>query len=308
MGSLLLHVPETKKMDTAMKIIDSMQPGKRHLSLEFFPPKDPAEWPGFLKVAERLAVTNPLFVSVTYGAGGGSQDSTLEISGKLKNEIGLEPMAHLTCVGADATSIEEFLGGLQEREVHNVLALRGDPPKGMTQFVPENEEFRHASDLAAFITQKAPNMGVAVAGYPEAHPQSQSIAEDLEWTRHKMEYADLCVTQLFFDNRAYFDFKARLAGMGVNKPLIPGVLPILSLGSIRRILSLCGANIPGNFYLELEEANEKGGAKAVRELGVQSAIKQCRNLLEGGAPGVHLYTLNQAEACLEIADALQDLL
>ncbi len=292
-----------------MKIIERMNQDKQWISLEFFPPKDPADWPGFLGVAAKLKSIEPLFVSVTYGAGGSTQDSTLEIAGQLKNELGYEPLAHLTCVGADAGRIEAFLDGLLGRGIENVLALRGDPPKGMADFVPENEAFRHASDLVRFIKQVRPEMGVAVAGYPEAHPQSTSFREDLEWTRHKLEQgADFLVTQLFFDNRAYFDFTERLAAMGVHKPCIPGVLPILSLASIRRILSLCGASIPGRFYLELEEAHAKGGAEAVRAVGIAATIRQVRGLLQGGAPGVHLYTLNQAEACLEIVAGVQDLL
>lgn len=292
-----------------MKIIDRMQLDRKFVSLEFFPPKNKDDWPQFFTVAERLKAAEPLFVSVTYGAGGSTQDNTLEIAGRLKNDLGFEPLAHLTCVGANTQGIKAFLEGLWQRNVHNVLALRGDPPRGMEHFVPENEEFRHASDLVAFISRAMPEMGLAVAGYPEAHPESRSFKEDLEWTRFKMEQgAEFLVTQLFFDNRAYFDFSERMAARGVHKPIIPGVLPILSLASIRFLLSLCGASIPGKFYLQLEEAHEKGGTDAVRELGVKTAIKQARGLLEGGAPGVHLYTLNQADACLEIAEALRDLL
>lgn len=291
-----------------MKIIDRMQQERRFVSLEFFPPKMREDWPKFFDVVARLEPVKPLFASVTYGAGGSSQDNTLEIAARLKQEHGLEPMAHLTCVGADQEHILGFVDALTQRDVHNVLALRGDPPRGAATFVPENEAFRHASDLARFLREQAPELGVAVAGYPEMHPESKSVAEDLEWTRYKMQYADFCVTQLFFDNRIYADFVARLRQRGADRPVIPGVLPILSLGSIRRILSLCGASIPGRFYLQLEEAHEKGGADAVRELGIAYAIRQARELLEQGAPGVHLYTLNQAAACLEIVEGLRDLL
>lgn len=291
-----------------MKIIDRMQQERRFVSLEFFPPKMREDWPKFFDVVARLEPVQPMFASVTYGAGGSSQDNTLEIAARLKQEHGLEPMAHLTCVGADQEHILGFVDALKQRGVDNVLALRGDPPKGAETFVPENEAFRHASDLARFIREQAPELGVAVAGYPEVHPESKSVAEDLEWTRYKMQFADFCVTQLFFDNRIYVDFVARLRQRGVAKPMIPGVLPILSLASIRRILSLCGASIPGRFYLQLEEAHDKGGADAVRELGIAYAIRQARELLELGAPGVHLYTLNQAAACLEIVEGLRDLL
>ncbi len=291
-----------------MKIIDRIQPGRRFISLEFFPPKQSEEWPKFFNVVGQLKALDPLFASVTYGAGGGTQDNTLEIAGKIKQDIGLEPMAHLTCVGADEQRILNYLKALEQRGVDNVLALRGDPPRGVENFEPENEAFQHASDLAIFIRENMPNFGVAVAAYPEIHPESRTVSDDLRWMQFKMEHADLAVTQLFFDNRAYVDFVERLKKRGVEKPVIPGVMPLLSMSSIRRILSMCSANIPGKLFLQLDEANEKGGNEAVRELGIAFAIRQARELLEMGAPGIHLYTLNKSAACLEIAEGFKDLL
>ncbi|EGY24271.1 5,10-methylenetetrahydrofolate reductase [Desulfovibrio sp. A2] len=273
-------------------------------SLEFFPPKERENWPGFFTTVERLKALNPLFASVTYGAGGSTQDNTLEITSYLKNVMGLEPMAHLTCVGATRERIADYLRRLREVNVDNVLALRGDAPKGQ-DFDWDTAEFRYAADLVRFTRSEQPDMGVGVAGYPAAHPESPSFASDLRHTADKVNAgADFIVTQLFFDVREYFDFVERLRGLGVDKPVLPGILPIQSLESVRRILSLCGANIPGNLYLELEAANEKGGAEAVKEAGIAFAQRQIRTLLDGGAPGIHLYTLNRADTCLRIAEAV----
>lgn len=270
-------------------------------SLEFFPPREKEQWPAFLETARRLQALNPLFASVTYGAGGSTQDRTLEITARLRT-LGLEPMAHLTCVGAGPERISEVLQRLHDIGVDNILALRGDPPRDR-RMDWNTADFRHASDLVRFVRRVRPDMGVAVAGYPAPHPESPSFAEDRARTREKvLAGADFVVTQLFFDVREYFDLVDGLRAHGVNTPVIPGILPIQSLDSVRRVLSMCGANIPGNFYLELEQAHAEGGAEAVREVGLRFAVRQIRALLEGGAPGIHLYTLNRAELCLRIAD------
>ncbi len=288
-----------------MKIRDSIAASTRPFySLEFFPPKERENWPGFFATVEKLKALNPLFASVTYGAGGSTQDNTLEITSHLKNVMGLEPMAHLTCVGATRERIADYLRRLREVNVDNVLALRGDAPKGQ-DIDWDTAEFRYAADLVRFTRSEQPDMGVGVAGYPAAHPESPSFASDLRHTADKVNAgADFIVTQLFFDVREYFDFVERLRAMGVDTPVLPGILPIQSLESVRRILSLCGANIPGKLYLELEAANEKGGAEAVKEAGIAFAQRQIRSLLDGGAPGIHLYTLNRADTCLRIAEAV----
>lgn len=292
----------------AVKIADAIaRQAQPFYSLEFFPPKEREQWPAFFATVERLKGMDPLFASVTYGAGGGTQDNTLDITAHLKNALGLEPMAHLTCVGATRERIADFLEKLRLQGVFNVLALRGDPPKGQ-QVDWQSAEFRYAADLVRFVREEFPDFGVGVAGYPAAHPESVSFAADIEYTRQKIEAgADLVVTQLFFDVREYFDFTERLRGLGVERPILPGILPIQSLESVRRILSLCGANIPGKLYLELEEADARGGAAAVREAGIAFAVKQIRSLIDGGAPGIHLYTLNRADTCLQIRDAVGSL-
>lgn len=288
-----------------MRIIDLIREreGKPFVSLEFFPPKEPEQWPGFFKTVEKLKVLDPLFVSVTYGAGGGTQSNTLEIVKRMQKEQGLETMSHLTCVQASEERIIGFLEEIRKVGADNILALRGDPPRGCA-FTPDNERFQHATDLIEFVKGHFPGMGIGVAAYPEPHPESISVADDLHWTKIKLEMADFATTQLFFDNRVYFDFVERLAAMGVTSPVVPAVLPIPSIKSAKFILGLCGANIPGKLLLALENADADGGDAAAAKVGIEFARKQIKGLIEGGAPGVHLYTLNRAEHCLNLMRGL----
>lgn len=274
-------------------------------SLEFFPPKDIAQWPSFFQTVERLKALDPLFASVTYGAGGSTQSHTLEITAKLKHEMQLEPMAHLTCVGASAEKLTSFLSALQESGINNVMALRGDAPKGV-DFDWNACEFQHGSDLVRFARSRYPQLGIGVAGYPSCHPDAPSFASDWDYTAEKAAAgADFMVTQLFFDPREYFSLVDRMRERGINIPILPGILPVQSFESLRRTMSMCGANLPGSLYLDFEAAHAKGGAQAVREVGVAYAVQQIRQLLDGGAPGIHLYTLNMAETCLRIAEAVK---
>jgi methylenetetrahydrofolate reductase (NADPH) len=284
-----------------VRIVELFREGKPFLSLEFFPPKETVDWPGFFRVVERLRSINPLFVSVTYGAGGGTQAHSLEIVTRLKREFDLEPMAHLTCVGATEQGIRGFLDELAAAGVDNVLALRGDPPQDADAPRPLGKDFAYASDLVSFIRKSHPLMGIGVAGYPEGHPEAASPEKDLESLRFKLNQGgDFVVTQLFFDNRYYWDFVGRARAIGVTQAVIPGVMPIFSLRVIRKVLSLCGATIPPEFLENLERAQERGGPDAVQALGIEYARRQIRELLDAGAPGVHLYTLNRDDACLEL--------
>ncbi len=286
-----------------MRIIDMMAQVGQFISLEFFPPKDPAAWPDFFKAVERLRELKPLFVSVTYGAGGGAQANTLEIVRRLKRDHLLEPMAHLTCVGANENALLEFVQQLREAGIHNVLALRGDPPRDQENFRWEGLPFRHACDLVKLLRSRHPDLGLAVAGYPETHPEAANSEEDLLNLRGKLDQGgDFVITQLFLDNRHYFRFVERLRKLGVDKPVIPGIMPVLSLQSIQRMSSMCGASIPQDFQAALERADRQGGSEAVAWLGVDHARRQVRELLEAGVPGVHLYTLNRAEACLSLVN------
>lgn len=293
-------------MESFLRINDLLSQGKRFISLEFFPPKEKDAWPSFFYEAGKLSILNPSFVSVTYGAGGSTQANTLELVTRFSRDLGLNPMAHLTCVGASEDSLRSFLDGLQEAGVDNVLALRGDPPQGQPDFKPENAAFQYASDLTGFIHEAYPDLCIGVAGYPETHPQAESADKDLDYLKLKVDKGgSVIITQLFFNNDHYFRFVERCRARGIDKPIIPGVLPILNLASVKRILSLCGATIPAEYLARLEAANDQGGASAVRELGVEFAREQCRDLIARGAPGVHLYTLNKAQACLDIVNGLE---
>jgi methylenetetrahydrofolate reductase (NADPH) len=283
-----------------VRIAQLLQRQEPFLSLEFFPPKDRAQWPGFFDVVRQLRELAPLFCSVTYGAGGGTQHNTLEIVARMKQEYGLEPLAHLTCVGADRTRLATFLSGLAQAGVENVLALRGDPPRGETSFTPDSEEFQHGSDLVSFIRGNF-DLSIGVAGYPEKHPEASNMADDLEHLRHKVACgADFVITQLFFDNDVYFDFVDRAREAGIGVPIIPGILPVQNLAALKRMLTFCGASVPAGYMRDLEHVHEVYGESGVRGLGLGYAKGQIRNLLDRGAPGVHLYTLNKADTCLDI--------
>ncbi|WP_448875184.1 methylenetetrahydrofolate reductase [Desulfobulbus propionicus] len=276
------------------------------VSLEFFPPKKKEEWPAFLEVARELGQLKPLFASVTYGAGGSTQSNTLEICEQLIQTCGFEVMPHLTGVTADREKIDGFLAAIKALGIENVLALRGDRPAGYTGSDEELfANFPHAEHLVGYIRAHHPHLAIGVAGFPEAHAEAASFADDLEVMRRKVECgADFVITQLYFDNRTYFDYVERLRARGVNVPIVPGILPIRNLGSLRFILEMCNARIPGRLINALMRAHEEGGAKAVYEIGVAHARRQAKELLDGGAPGVHLYTLNKADMCLQVMEGL----
>ncbi|MDD2271483.1 MAG: methylenetetrahydrofolate reductase [NAD(P)H] [Desulfuromonadaceae bacterium] len=289
-----------------MKIIDSINQNKQFMSLEFFPPKKREDWPAFFETVEKLARLNPLFASVTYGAGGSAHAESLEIVTRLQQEYGLETMAHLTCIGSEPGEIRQFLSDLAAAGVDNVLALRGDLPTDGTTVASTSSPLQYASDLVSLIRDSFPNMGVGVAGYPEVHPEAVSPQADLSFLKLKLDNgADFAITQLFFDNSLYHAFVKRAREAGVSKPIIPGILPVVSLKVVKRIVSLCGASIPPEFLADLEQADNEGGAAAVQKIGIAHARKQIRELLDSGVPGVHLYTLNRAEVVMELLEGVE---
>ncbi|MCL2459076.1 MAG: methylenetetrahydrofolate reductase [Desulfobulbus sp.] len=276
------------------------------VSLEFFPPKKQEEWPGFLETARELGQLRPLFVSVTYGAGGSTQSNTLKICERLISTCGFEIMPHLTGVTANREKIDGFIEAIRTLGIANVLALRGDRPASYTGTDDKLfAAFPHAADLVTYIRQQHPDLAIGVAGFPEAHAEASSFAADLAVMQRKVACgADFVITQLYFDNRVYFDYVDRLRTLGVTVPVLPGILPIRSLASLRFVLEMCNARIPGRLVNALTKAHEQGGAAAVYEIGVAYAREQVRGLLAGGAPGVHLYTLNKADMCLAVMDGL----
>ena len=288
-----------------MKIINLINPDTQFISLEYFPPKTREDWPAFFKTVQRLAVLKPLFASVTYGAGGSTNVDSLEIVTRIQQEFGIETMAHLTCLGSNTSEVSQFLHDLAAAGVTNVLALRGDLPHDGSVETPLPSPLQYASDLVTLIGSTYPNMGIGVAAYPEVHPESATPEDDLSYLQLKLERgADFAITQLFFDNNLYHDFVNRARAAGITGPIIPGILPVVSLKVIKRIVSLCGATIPAEFLVELERADQAGGAAEVQKVGITYARRQIQELLASGVPGVHVYTLNRAEVVLNLVDGV----
>jgi methylenetetrahydrofolate reductase (NADPH) len=288
-----------------MKITPLLASGKPLFSFEFFPPKDEAASLALMDTIRHLQELKPDFVSVTYGAGGSTRGKTIDLVSRIKHEIGIEPVAHLTCVGHSKGEIAAILQELSQKGIENILALRGDPPKGETAFKAHPDGFRYASELARFITQTG-GFSFGVAGYPEKHPEAVSLAADLENLKRKVDAgASFVTTQLFFHNGYYFDFVARARALGVKVPIIPGIMPITNFTQVQRFARMCGAHIPAPLFEELSAA--PNDLEAVTRIGIRHAAEQCRELLQKGAPGIHFYTLNRSHATREILAGLGSL-
>ncbi len=286
-----------------MKIVDKLRSDKPAFSFEFFPPKNEAGKDRLFETVKHLAPYEPTFVSVTYGAGGSTRKLTLELVTQIERAEGLDAMAHLTCVGATKDEIREILDELAASGVENVLALRGDPPKGQEQFVVTEGGFAHASELAAFM--KA-NWTFCIGGacYPEVHPEATDPETDMRHLKAKVDAGvEFLVTQLFFDEKDYFAFVKRARDGGISCPILAGIMPITNLNQVKRFTKMCGANIPAPLLADLEATG--GEADAVSKIGVEHATAQCRALLDGGAPGIHFYTLNRSPATVRIMEALR---
>ncbi len=286
-----------------MKIGEMFQRGTPLYSFEFFPPKTDAGEKNLYRTIEKLAPLAPDFVSVTYGAGGTTRTKTIEWVSTIKQKIGIETMAHLTCVGASRAELAEVLDQLRDAGIENVIALRGDPPKGEEHFVPHPDGFAHASELVAFIRGRY-DFCIAGACYPEGHVECPDKERDLRYFKEKVDQGlDFAITQLFYDNRDYFSFVERARKIGITIPIVAGIMPITNVGQIKRFTKVCGATIPKRLLCELDEAADD--PQAVIEIGVRHAIGQCRELLEGGVPGIHFYTLNKSPATRLIFEVLR---
>jgi methylenetetrahydrofolate reductase (NADPH) len=287
-----------------MKITDKLSAKTPAFSFEFFPPKDQAGVDRLFETVARLQVYEPAYVSVTYGAGGSTRRLTVDLVKRIKREVGLEAMAHLTCVGASREEIKSVLDQLREGGIDNVLALRGDPPQGETAFVKSEAGFGHASELAGFIQASGHDFCLAGACYPENHPESATAEADLQHLKLKVDAGvQVLVTQLFFDSKDYFSFVARARQAGITVPVIAGIMPITNVSQVKRFTAMCGASIPAALLARLESAG--ADAAAVQAIGVEHATRQCRELIEGGAPGIHFYTLNRSPATVEVLDRLR---
>lgn len=286
-----------------MRITEKLLSQRPIFSVEFFPPKDEEGMKRLFETVEKLSPYEPAFVSVTYGAGGSTRKLTVELVQRIKREAGLETMAHLTCVGATREEIGDVLDQLKAGGIDNIIALRGDPPKGETTFVTPEGGFAHASELVGFVRARY-GFCVAAACYPEKHPEAATAELDLEHTKAKVDLgADLLISQLFFEPSVYFDYVERARARGISVPIVPGVMPITNLAGIRRMTALCGAAIPPELLAKLEAAGTD--SEAVQRIGVDWATEQCRALLAGGAPGIHFYSLNRSRATSDILERLR---
>jgi methylenetetrahydrofolate reductase (NADPH) len=257
-----------------------------------------------LKTLEDLAPLEPGFVSVTYGAGGSTRDRTLELVTRIKRETGIEAMAHLTCVGHTRDELREVLRRLSDAKVENVLALRGDPPQGQKEFVPVPGGLNNAAELVRFIREEDFNFSLGGAGYPEGHVETALRDEDLRHLKAKVDAGlDFVITQLFFDNAFYFDFVERARRIGINVPIVPGIMPITNFEQVQRFTRMCGATVPMRLTLQLERVKDQ--PEALVQLGVAHATVQCMELLSRGVPGIHFYTLNKSPATRMIVSALR---
>ena len=286
-----------------MKISECFHRNGPVFSFEFFPPKDAEADQRLAHAVDKLKQLDPSFVSVTYGAGGSTRDRTIEIVTRLKQESGLETMMHLTCIGSTPDDIRAVLDTLRAHKIGNILALRGDPPQDQPAGTEPVKAFPYSQDLVAFIREDG-GFGIAAAGFPEGHPECQTKEEDVVRLKEKVDAgAEYIITQLFFDNSHYFDYVERLRGIGVTVPIVPGILPVTSFSQLMKFTSMCGASVPAAMVQVLEPiADDK---EAVVNYGIEYATQQCRELLDGGAPGIHFYTLNRARSVTAILEGIR---
>jgi methylenetetrahydrofolate reductase (NADPH) len=286
-----------------MTIIRCFKSEKPVISFEFFPPKTDRGFTSLFHTIEELKTLKPAFVSVTMGAGGSTRSKTVDLVIRIQRELGLTAMAHLPCVGFEREQIGEILEQLENEGIRNVLALRGDPPKDPADFVSPLDGFGYASDLIDYIQKQHRDLCVVAACYPETHPEASSAQADLDNLKRKVDAgAQVLITQLFFDNEKFFSFVDRARGAGISVPIVPGIMPIVSHQGIKRMTSMCGCEIPDELNRELERVGEDKAATL--ELGVRWATMQCGELLGGGVPGIHFYTLNKSSATRQIFENL----
>jgi methylenetetrahydrofolate reductase (NADPH) len=288
-----------------MKITDIFKTDKRTFSFEFFPPKDEISAVDFGVNVGQLIKLAPSFVSVTYGAGGSTQERTFALVNYLQNRIGLNVMAHYTCVGASRDKVKTDIAALKSASVDNLMLLRGDPPKGSAVFTPAPEGFAHASQLVETVRREFGDaFAVGGACYPEKHPEAKDLQADVANLRKKIDAGvDFLITQLFFDNSVYFSFVECARAAGINCRIIPGIIPLVSYSQIERFATLSGTRLPQEFRDRLESVRDN--PRKVRQTGVDYAIAQCKRLLSAGAPGIHFYTLNKSGATVEIYEELK---
>lgn len=285
-----------------MRIDTLLHQAQPALSFEFFPPKTDEGFTALFKTIHELKPLNPSYVSVTYGAGGSTRAKTVELTERVQAELGIRAMSHLTCVGHTKEEIGAILDDLWAKGVRNVLALRGDPPAGSAQFQPTPGGFAVSRELVEFVRQRH-DFCIGVAGYPEGHPTCLNLTRDLEHLKAKVDAGgNFIVTQLFFDNADFYRWRDRARAMGIQVPMVAGIMPIGNVAQIKRFVGMCGAKIPHPLLQKLESL--ESDPEAVYKAGVEHAVEQCRDLRKNGVSGLHFYTLNKSKATVEIVKAL----
>ena len=278
-----------------MSIKDAYENGRFGLSFELFPPKTPESEAMMWRTVEDLMAFEPALITCTYGAGGSTRGTTLDVIEGVRSRHSLPVASHLTCVGSSVDELRGYLREAGDRGVSAIVALRGDPPKGETSFTPLADGLRYASELVALIRSEFPEFGILVAGYPETHQEAVNAAADLDNLKRKCDAGgDVVVTQLFYDNADFFRFRDRCAAIGITQPIVPGLMPVTNYAQVRRIASLCKARLPDEFTRAFEAAGTDEAAQF--EAGVEFASRQVQGLLDGGVPGIHFYVLNKSTA------------
>ena len=273
------------------------------ISFELFPPRTDRTLAELEERLPNLIALGPSLMTVTYGALGSTQDRTMEITSKIKSEYGMESAHHLTCVGSSREEIGLILEDIRKHNIENIVALRGDPPRGETEFTPPKDGYSHGNELVEHISRVG-GFSIAVAGYPEKHLEAPDFKTDIEDLKRKVDSgADVVITQLYYDNRNFYDFVERCRAAGINQPIIPGLMPILGVEQIKRITSMCGATIPRELMRQLEEAGDD--EERVHNISIIHTANQALDLLKQGVPGIHFYVLNRHFHIAEIMERIK---
>ncbi len=290
------------------KIIDIFKQKEITLSFEFFPPKKDSQLDSFYHVVGALVKLGADFISVTYGAGGSTREKTMEITLELQDRFNIPTIHHITCVDHSKQDLIEILDTMKANGIVNVLALRGDPPRGVKDWIPNPNGFSFAHQLCDLVSRfYGDYFSCGVAGFPEGHPEAPNKRMDIKYLKNKIDHGgEFIITQLFYENNDYFDYISRLKEIGIFNRIIPGILPVFNFTNLKKFCAFCGATIPQRFYDIFEPLEDD--LKATQEKGIEIAINQCTELLEGGAPGLHFYTLNKLDSIKEIVLNLKEFL
>ena len=286
-----------------MKFSELYKSERPDISFELFPPRTDRTLAELEERLPKLIDLGPSLITVTYGALGSTRDRTLEITSKLKNEYGVECAHHLTCVGSTREEIGVILEDIRKHNIENIVALRGDPPRGEAEFTPPKAGYSHGNELVEHIGRVG-GFSIAVAGYPEKHLEAPNLENDLQNLKRKVDSgADVIITQLYYDNHDFYDFVERCRAIGIHQPIIPGLMPILSVEQIKRITSMCGATIPAELLQSLEDARDD--EERVHEISIIHTANQALELLNQGVPGIHFYVLNRHFHIAEIMERIK---